>query len=125
LRRHNVSPDPGRRLAHSGEAGLLKRWVTSAAWLLKTGGVLVLIWRADALDDVIKTLQPLFGAIAVLPVHAREDAAPIRVLVRAEKGGSISRKNYPPLVLNDEEGRPTPVAEAIMRDGKTLQIAEA
>jgi tRNA1(Val) A37 N6-methylase TrmN6 len=87
--------------------------------------VLVLIWRADALDDVIETLQPAFGAIAVLPVHAREDTPPIRVLVRAEKGGGTSRKSYPPLVLNDEAGRPTPVAEAIMRDGKTLQIAEA
>jgi tRNA1(Val) A37 N6-methylase TrmN6 len=124
-RRHNVSPDPGRRLAHSGEAGLLKRWVDSAAWLLKTDGVLVLIWRADALDDVIATLQPVFGAIAVLPVYPREDAAAIRVLVRAAKGGGMARKSYPPLVLNDEAGRPTPVAEAVMRDGKTLQIAEA
>jgi len=124
-RRHNVSPDPGRRLAHSGEAGLLKRWVDSAAWLLKTNGVLVLIWRADALDDVIATLQPVFGAIAVLPVYPREDAAAIRVLVRAAKGGGMARKSYPPLVLNDEAGRPTPVAEAVMRDGKTLQIAEA
>jgi tRNA1(Val) A37 N6-methylase TrmN6 len=86
--------------------------------------VLVLIWRADALDEVIETLQPVFGAIAVLPVHPREDAAPIRVLVRAEKGGGTLRKSYPPLVLNDEAGRPTPVAEAIMRDAKTLQIAE-
>jgi tRNA1(Val) A37 N6-methylase TrmN6 len=47
------------------------------------------------------------------------------VLVRAAKGGGTSRKNYPPLVLNDEAGQPTPVVEAIMRDGKTLQIAEA
>jgi tRNA1(Val) A37 N6-methylase TrmN6 len=124
-RRHNVSPDPGRRLAYYGEAGLLKRWVDSAAWLLKANGVLVLIWRADALDDVIETLQPVFGAIAVLPVHPREDAAAIRVLVRATKGGGTARKSYPPLVLNDEAGRPTPVAEAVMRDGKTLQIAEA
>jgi tRNA1(Val) A37 N6-methylase TrmN6 len=104
---------------------LLKRWVDSAAWLLKTDGVLVLIWRADALDDVIATLQPVFGAIAVLPVYPREDAAAIRVLVRAAKGGGMARKSYPPLVLNDEAGRPTPVAEAVMRDGKTLQIAEA
>jgi len=124
-RRHNVSPDPGRRLAHSGEAGLLKRWVDSAAWLLKGNGMLTLIWRADALDDLIETLQPVFGAIAVLPVHPRKDAAAIRVLVRATKGGGMSRKSYPPLVLNDEANRPTPVAEAIMRDGKTLQIAEA
>jgi tRNA1(Val) A37 N6-methylase TrmN6 len=123
--RHNVSPDPGRRLAHSGQAGLLKRWVDSAAWLLKGNGVLTLIWRADALDDVIETLQPVFGAIAILPVQPREGAAAIRVLVRAAKGGGTSRKNYPPLVLNDEAGQPTPVVEAIMRDGKTLQIAEA
>lgn len=124
-RRHNVSPDAGRRLAHSGDSGLLRRWVDCTAWLLKANGVLVLIWRADALGEVIETLRPAFGAVAVLPVHPREGATPVRVLVRATKGGSASRKDYPPLVLNDEGGRPTAAAEAILREGKTLPIAEA
>src|SRR5262245_47186655 len=70
--RHNVSPDPGRRLAYSGDAGLLKRWTASAAWLLKAAGALTLIWRADGLDNVVEALQPAFGAIAVLPVQPRE-----------------------------------------------------
>lgn len=122
--RHNVSPDPGRRLAHSGDVGLLKRWITGAAWLLKAGGALTLIWRADALDGVIEALQPAFGAIAVLPVQSREDEPPIRVLVRAAKGFSGPRRTYLPLVLNDEAGRPTPAAEAILREGKALQIAD-
>lgn len=122
--RHNVSPDPGRRLAHAADAGLLKRWLASAAWLLKPDGVLTLIWRADSLDEVAEALQSVFDAIAVLPVHAREGVPPIRVLVRALKSGSAQRKSYPPLILNDDEGRPTPAAEAILREGKTLQIAE-
>jgi tRNA1(Val) A37 N6-methylase TrmN6 len=122
--RHIVSPDPGRRLAHSGDAGLLKRWIAGAGWLLKTGGALTLIWRADALDSVVAALQPAFGAIAVLPVQPREGEPAIRVLVRAVKGASGSRRTYLPLVLNDEAGKPTPAAEAILREGKALPIAE-
>jgi tRNA1(Val) A37 N6-methylase TrmN6 len=123
-RRHNVSPDPGRRLAHAADAGLLRRWIASAAWLLKADGVLTLIWRADSLDDVAEALQPVFKAVAVLFVHPREGAPPVRALVRAAKGGGVQRKSYPPLILNDDEGRPTPAAEAILREGMTLQIAE-
>jgi tRNA1(Val) A37 N6-methylase TrmN6 len=122
--RHNVSPDPGRRLAYSGDAGLLKRWLTGAAWLLKPGGAVTLIWRADALDGVMGVLKPTFGAIAVLPVQPREGEPPIRILVRAVKGVSGSGRTYLPLVLNDEAGRPTPAAEAILREGKALPIAE-
>jgi hypothetical protein len=44
--------------------------------------------------------------------------------VRAVKGAGATRKNYPPLILNDEATQPTPAAEAILREGKTLQIAE-
>jgi tRNA1(Val) A37 N6-methylase TrmN6 len=103
---------------------LLRRWIASAAWLLKADGVLTLIWRADSLDDVAEALQPVFKAVAVLFVHPREGAPPVRALVRAAKGGGVQRKSYPPLILNDDEGRPTPAAEAILREGMTLQIAE-
>lgn len=122
--RHKVSPDAARRLAHSGDAGLLKRWVAGAAWLLKVNGTLTLIWRADALDSVVEALQPAFGTIAILPVQPREGEPPIRVLVRAAKGGSGGRRDYLPLVLNDQAGLPTPAAEAILREGKALAIAE-
>jgi tRNA1(Val) A37 N6-methylase TrmN6 len=85
-RRHNASPDPGRRLAHSGEAGLLKRWVDSAAWLLKTNGCAgadLARGRLGAMSS--KRYNRCSAHIAVLHVHPREDAAPIRVLVRARK----------------------------------------
>ena len=122
--RQNVSPDPRRRLAHAAPPDLLARWIASAARLLKPQGVLTLIWRADGLVDVQDALANAFGGVAVLPVQPRADAPAIRVLVRAVKSGHGSNKNYPALVLNDERGRPTAAAEAVLRSGATLNISE-
>jgi tRNA1(Val) A37 N6-methylase TrmN6 len=122
--RQNVSPDPRRRLAHAGDPGLLPRWIASAAKLLKPRGVLTLIWRADALAEVEGALAAEFGGIAVLPVYSRSDAPAIRVLVRAVKFGSGATRNYPELVLNDQDGRPSAAAEAVLRGGETLNTAE-
>ncbi len=124
-RRQNISPDPRRRLAHVGSPGLLARWVGTAAWLLKPHGVLTLIWRADGTDEVIDALRTGFGGIALLPVYPREDAPPIRVLARATKAASSPQIAYPALTLNDEHGQPTAAAEAVLREGKTLEIADA
>jgi tRNA1(Val) A37 N6-methylase TrmN6 len=123
-RRQNVSPDPRRRLAHVGSPALLPRWIATAAWLLKPQGVLTLIWRADALADVLGALSEEFGSVAVLPVLPRPEAPAIRVLVRAVRGGRGALRDYPGLVLNDASGRPTPAAEAVLRAGATLSITE-
>ncbi|MEI8274786.1 MAG: methyltransferase [Hyphomicrobiales bacterium] len=121
--RQNGSPDPRRRLAHAAGPGLLTRWAASAAFLLKPRGVLTLIWRADALGDVLAALRPEFGAVAVLPVLPRGGAPAIRVLVRAVKGGTGAMRDYPGLTLNDDLGKPSAAAEAVMRDGETLVMA--
>ncbi len=122
--RQSVSPDPRRRLAHVGESGLLARWLASAAWLLKPQGVLTLIWRAEGLPDVLDALAAEFGSVYVLPVLPRADSPPIRVLVRALKGGRATPADYPALILNDARGKPTAAAEAVLRGGETLGIAE-
>ena len=123
-RRHNVSPDARRRLAHAGDLGLLARWIASAAFLLKPHGVLTLIWRADETDDVLRALAGEFGALAVLPVQPRDQAPAIRVLVRAVKGGTGAPAYRPALILNDAQGRPTAATEAVLRDGQKLTLAE-
>jgi tRNA1(Val) A37 N6-methylase TrmN6 len=122
--KQNLSPDPLRRLAHAAAPGLLPRWMAAAAQLLKPQGVLTLIWRADALADVQSALAAGFGGIAVLPVLPRPGADAIRVLVRAVKSGRGAPVTYPALVLNDEQGRPTAAAEAVLRGGETLGINE-
>lgn len=123
-RRLNVSPDPRRRLAHVAGPGLLNRWIATAGYLLKPQGTLTLIWRADALADVLVALKPAFGGIGMLPVFPRPNMPAIRVLVRAAKSGSGALRDYSGLVLNDVKNRPTAQAEAVLRGGETLEIAK-
>jgi tRNA1(Val) A37 N6-methylase TrmN6 len=119
-----ASPDARRRRAHVGESGLLSRWVATAATLLKPQGVLTLIWRADGLPEVRDALKQAFGSVAVLPVLPRDGANAIRVLVRAVKSGAAGEETiYPPLSLNDAQGKPTAAAEAVLRAGEALSIA--
>jgi tRNA1(Val) A37 N6-methylase TrmN6 len=120
----NVSPDPQRRAAHAAAPASLADWIGAAAWLLHSAGTLTMIWRADGLEDVLTALSPRFGGIAVLPVHGRAAQPAIRVLVRAAKGSRAPLALYPGLALNDENGRPTAAAEAILRDAATLPLAE-
>jgi tRNA1(Val) A37 N6-methylase TrmN6 len=58
-------------------------------------------------------------------MQPRPGAPAIRLLVRALKDGERREPvTYPPLVLNDEAGRPTAAAEAVLRGGETLSITE-
>ncbi len=123
--RQQSSPDPQRRRAHVADEGLAARWIATAAWLLKPRGVLTLIWRAAALEEVVAALPPAFGAVAVLPVLPRPEAEPIRVLVRAVKGEAGRLPDYPSLMLNDGAGKPTAAAESILRAALPLSLAES
>lgn len=117
------SPDPRRRLAHVADRDLLSRWVASAAWVLKPGGSLTLIWRAAALNEVLAALVPAFGDMAILPIRPCADADAIRVLVRAVKGGASRRTDLPDLVLTGPDGKPSAAAEAVLREAAALPLA--
>ncbi|HWK94899.1 MAG TPA: methyltransferase [Pseudolabrys sp.] len=116
------SPDAGRRLAHVADGDVLKRWLASAAWVLKPRGTVTLIWRAAARDAVLAALTPAFGDVVVMDVMPRPGAQAIRVLVRAVKGGAGRLPDPPPLVLNEEGGKPSVAAEAVLREANPLAL---
>ena len=120
----NSSPEPGRRLAHAASEVTLRQWVHTASRLLRAGGVLTLIWRADGLDQVLAELSSAFGAIAVLPIHPKPDAPAIRVLARATKGSRAPLALLPGFVLADADGKPSAAAEQVLRGGGLLPLAE-
>ena len=119
--RQNVSPDPARRQAHVARDDTLPVWIDCASRLLRPLGTLTLIWRATGLGDVLVALRG-FGGISVVPVHPKPETAAIRVLVNAVKGGAAPLVLFPPLILNDAEGKPSAAAEAILRGGATIPI---
>lgn len=116
------SPDQDRRRAHAGASGLLSRWLGAAARLLRPGGAITVIWRADGLADALAALADGFGGVAVLPVHPKPDAAAIRVLIKAVKDGRAPLSLLPPLILADAAGYPTAAAEAVLRGAEALAL---
>ena len=121
--RQRASPD--RRLAHAGSGDMLAVWVRTAARLLRPRGTLTLIWRADGLAAVLRTLNSAFGAVAVLPVYGKPGQPAIRVLVRATKSSGAPLALLPGFLLNDGAGRPTSEAETVLRAGRPLPLGEA
>jgi tRNA1(Val) A37 N6-methylase TrmN6 len=60
----------------------------------------------------------------VLPVYAKPDATAIRVLVRGVKASRAPLSLLPGFFLADDEGRPTAEAEAVLREGAMLPLAQ-
>src|SRR5258706_2522859 len=51
--RHRASPDKAREIAHVATAATLESWIHAARRILKSGGVLTLIWLAYGLAQVL------------------------------------------------------------------------
>lgn len=111
---HRVSPHPGRATAHSfaGEASgeTLDVWIRTCTAILRPGGRLGLIHRADALAECLQTLRGRYGDLAIRPVHPRAEAPAIRILISAVKGSRAPLRLQPPLILHGPDGAFTPEA---------------
>jgi tRNA1(Val) A37 N6-methylase TrmN6 len=117
--RSRVSPDPRRALAHAA-AGGPEPWLRACLALLRPGGELAMIHRADALSDCLAGLGSRLGALRILPVAARAGEPAIRVLLRGVKGSRAPLSLLAPLVLHEADGAFTPRAEALARGAGAL-----
>ncbi len=120
--RHRSSPDDVRRAAHMAEPATLETWIHAARRVLKSGGVLSLIWRGDALAEVLSALERGFGGVAIRPVHPDAGKPAIRVLVRAIKGSRAPLQLCPGLMLNDKSGQPTQEAQDILAGVRVIAL---
>ncbi|MGQ3356560.1 MAG: tRNA1(Val) (adenine(37)-N6)-methyltransferase [Phreatobacter sp.] len=118
--RHRPSPGAAKRLAHTGGDELLSGFLRKAVCVLRPGGTVTLIHRADRPDALLAAMKGRFGGITVRPVHPRPGAAAVRLIVTGTKGSRAPISILPGLVLLDSQGQPTPEAEAILREGQGL-----
>jgi tRNA1(Val) A37 N6-methylase TrmN6 len=121
--RQNASPQAARRAAHVASETTLPTWVHAARRILKPGGTLTLIWRADGLADVLGELGRGFGGVSILPIHGQASMPAIRVLVSATKGGRAPLRLFEALLLNDAAGKPDSMAQAILAGDASLPLA--
>jgi tRNA1(Val) A37 N6-methylase TrmN6 len=122
--RHRASPDRAREIAHVATGATLESWIHASRRMLKSGGVLTLIWRADGIAEVLAALDRGFGSLKILPVHGDPAAPAIRVLVRATKGGKAPAEIYPALMLRDQSTLPNKQVQAVLAGKNILPLAK-
>jgi tRNA1(Val) A37 N6-methylase TrmN6 len=121
--RHRASPDAARASAHIAREATLERWVHAGRRILKSGGALTLIWRADGIAEVLSAFDRGFGSVAIQPVHGEAGAPAIRILVRAIKGGRAPTQILPSLMLRDERGLPNKEVSEVLAGNGVLPLA--
>jgi tRNA1(Val) A37 N6-methylase TrmN6 len=121
--RHRASPDAARGTAHMATATTLGKWIHAARRMLKSKGVLTLIWRADGIAEVLAALDHGFGSLQILPVYGDARGPANRILVRATKGGRAPTQIHHALLLNDESGVPNKRVQEILAGNGVLPLA--
>ena len=121
--RHRASPDRTREIAHVATDETLAIWIHAARRVLKSNGVLTMIWRADGIADVLAALDRGFGSLALMPVHGDASAPAIRIMVRAVKGGRAPAAIHPGIALRDAKGAPDAYIQQILAGHAALPWA--
>ena len=83
-------------------------------------GQIVAIHAAAALPGLLRGLERRTGAITVKPILPRAGEPAHRVLVRAIKGSRGPFSLAAPMVLHDDAGRLTALAERLHRGDEAL-----
>ena len=119
-----VSANPGRADAHVLD-GTLADWMKNAVTLLAPKGRLILIHRADALEEVMQACARRLGEIRLRFIHKDEQSPAIRVLLSARKGSRAPLAILPPVFLHAADGCFLPDIEAIHRGEGRLDMSQS
>jgi tRNA1(Val) A37 N6-methylase TrmN6 len=117
------TPPPGalRRAATHEDGAGLGAWGHFLAARVRTGGTVGLVLPAARFDAGVAALRAAgCGSMVLLPLAPRAGMEAKRVLLRGRKGGRGPARILPAFVLHEADGRFTPEAEAILRDGAAL-----
>jgi tRNA1(Val) A37 N6-methylase TrmN6 len=113
-----------RRAAMVESAGAgVETWIDWGLRLLRPGGTITIVQRADRLDHLLAALSKRTGGIVVYPLWPGPGDRPAkRVLVAARKGSRAPLTLTPGLVLHEAGGRYTDAAESVLRRGEALVL---
>lgn len=123
---HTPSPEKIKATSHGEDVAgtTLADWVKYAHRKLKQGGHLVMIHRADRLDNVIVELEKKrwFGSLVVYPLwsHAGDDAKRVIIQARKERYAPIVLKAG--MVIHEKNGQYTRTAHSILSDAGAISL---
>lgn len=113
--------DSGRAQAMVEGGVPLAGWLNFCLRMVKSGGTVTIIQRADRVGEVLDGLSRL-GGLMVVPLWPRAGKPANRVIVAGCKGSATPLTLTPGLILHRSDGAYTGEAERILRGGEPLDL---
>ena len=113
------SPRDERALALS-DGARLGDWLSAGIRRVRSQGTFTAILRADRLSEALAHLPG--QGVALFPLWPRTGEVAKRVIIQVRKGSRAPLALRPGLVLHESDGRYTPAAAAVLRDGGSLAL---
>jgi tRNA1(Val) A37 N6-methylase TrmN6 len=104
-----------------GEADL-GAWVRFALAMVRPKGTVTFVHRADRIDALLSQIAGRAGEVVIYPLWPGQGRAAGRILVRARKQVAAPARLATGLVLHEVDGRLSPAAEAVLREGRGLEL---
>ncbi|WP_259780365.1 tRNA1(Val) (adenine(37)-N6)-methyltransferase [Aestuariispira ectoiniformans] len=117
------SPNAIRQTANVESHVPLAQWLDFCLKMLKQKGTLVIVQRADRLDDILAALHGRAGEVTVIPLWPKPGREAKRVLVRARKAVKGPARMTAGLTLHTDSERYTKKTTAILMHGASLEEA--
>jgi len=100
----------------------LAAWVRFSLAMVRSTGTVTFIHRADRIDALLAQIAGRAGEVVVFPLWAGQGRAASRILVRARKQIAAPARLAAGLVLHQPDGRLSAAAEAVLREGRGLEL---
>jgi len=114
------SPYKNKYIGHIETTVHLKDWLYYCKKLLKSRGMLTIIYCAERTSELLEGLTSHnFGAIELIPLWPRAHLCAKRILIRAQKCRKLSTKIQPGIILHNEMGY-TDIANHLLMEGGAL-----
>lgn len=119
----SVPTMPERAAAHVMNKDGLQAWIRFLVRMMAAKGTLTLIHLPERLPELLSLLEGRCGGISVFPLFPTACAAASRIIVQAKKGSRAPLRLLAGLVLHDASGAYTVQADAVLREGKGLDLS--
>jgi tRNA1(Val) A37 N6-methylase TrmN6 len=116
----SLSPHAGKAMANTESELDLAAWMKACITMLRPKGTLVVVHRADRLDELLAALRGKVGEVILFPLWPKAGRPAKRILVRARKSVQSPLTLHPGLVLHQEDGAYTQDADSVLRLGSAI-----
>jgi tRNA1(Val) A37 N6-methylase TrmN6 len=116
-------PDASKAQSHHLTLGSdLGDWVRFCCVMARPKGTVTFIHRADALAALLAAMAGHLGGIEVFPLWPAAGKPATRVILRGQRDSRAPLVLRPGLALHSADGRFTPQAEGVLREGAPLRL---